>query len=163
MNAPLETVTVVGEDGEPLRINKSDYDADQGEGGAKAYKLHKQTADQAVGALAAIGLPDGISQPAAPAAPDFSSGGTTTIETIDANKNAVAPTVPSPGQKLVEKRGTGKNAKYFVVVANADGTFTPLTNAMLNDPAKPNNSPVIDEGGYASDKEAWDAIMAIPV
>jgi hypothetical protein len=160
-DAALEVVTVVGEGGEPLRINKSDYDADQAEGGAKQWTLHDDEPLQANGAGAAIGLPGNISMPAAPAAPDFSSGGGTP-ETIDPNKNAVAPALPSPGQKLVQKNGSGKTAKFVIVVAQGDGTFLPLTNEALNDPAKPNTSPTIEEGGYASDKDAWNAIMSLP-
>lgn len=145
MSAPLETVTVVGQDGNPLRINKSDYDADQAEGGAKRYELHDDSAPQAIGAGAVFNLPPGVSQPAAPAAP------TTVQGDIDANKGAVAPTAPSLGQKLVQMTGTGKNAKYFVVTAAEGGAFPKLTGVAG-----------IDENGYKTDKEAWDAIMSLP-
>jgi len=161
-DAALEVVTVVGENGDPLRINKADYLADQAEGGEGKWTLHDDEALQANGAGAVIGLPGNVTMPAAPAAPDFSTGGTTTPETVDPNKNAVAPAIPSAGQKLVQKNGTGSKAKFIIVVAVGDGTFTPLTNAALNDPAKPNNSPTIDEGGYATEKDAWNAIMALP-
>lgn len=132
-DAPLETVTVVGEDGNPLRINKSDYVADQADGGAKLWTLHDDPAPQADGGGVAFALPPGITQPAAPAAPDFS--------------DAVAPPAPSIGQKLVQKDGR----KFFVVVAAEGGAFPKLTD-----------TPGIDEKGYATDKEAWDAIMALP-
>lgn len=149
-SAPLETVTVVGQDGEPLRINKTDYEADQAPGGAKKFELHTDEAPQANGAGVALPVPDNITQPAAPAAPDFTSNDQQT-DAIDPHKNAAVPPAPSIGQKLVQKEGEGKKAKFFVVTADADGTFPKLTGVAG-----------IDEAGYATDREAWNAIMALP-
>jgi homoserine dehydrogenase len=156
-DAALEVVTVVGEDGKALRINKTDYDADQADDGEHKYSLHDDETQQANSAGAVIQLPPGVSQPAAPAAPNFAGAPETNTNIIDANKNAVAPAAPSIGQKLVNKEGK----KFFIVVAAEGGEFPKLTNAMLSE-GKPNNTVTIEEDGYKTDKDAWDAIMSLP-
>lgn len=142
----VETVTVKGSDGAPLRINKADYDADQAEDGAKAYTLHKTDAEQSVpGGGVQTFEQLGIPPVAAPSAPDFSGGGAPAIP-IDPAKNAAAPVAPSPGQKLVTKEGTGTKERWFVV----DATGTKLTGDG------------IEEKGYTDEKAAWDAALALP-
>lgn len=121
-----ETVTVKGKDGHPLRINKSDFDADQADDGAKQYTLHK---DDDGPAKAASGEPVqtfeqlGIPPVAAPSAPDFSGGQSAPIP-IDPNKQAAAPVAPTPGQLLVLKEAKDK---YIVV----DATGTKLSDKRL--------------------------------
>jgi hypothetical protein len=143
MSDTVETVNVKGADGQPLRINKSDYDADQADDGAKAYTLHKSEAEQSVGSVPLQPLAPGIDPVAAPSAPDFSGGEGVTPLPIDPLKNAAAPTVPSPNQRLVAKEGT----KFFVV----DGSGEKITDLAS-----------IETKGYKTEAEAWKAIMDLP-
>jgi hypothetical protein len=100
-----ETVTVKGEDGKPLRINASDFEADRKEnGGEGRYTLHKdeqpQTGGEPVQTFEQLGVPP----VAAPSAPDFSGGGSAPTPT-DEVKQAAAPVAPTPTQLLVMKSG----------------------------------------------------------
>ncbi len=141
-----ETVTVKGQDGSPLRINKADYDADQADDGAKAYTLHKDEADQSVGGVPVQTFEQlGIAPVAAPSAPDF-SGGTVAPAVIDPNKQAAAPAAPSPGQRLVAKEGNGAKTRFFITDAQG--------NKLTGDG--------IDDKGYSDDQTAWKAIMDLP-
>lgn len=149
MSETCETVLIKGKDGKPVRVNKSDYDADQAEGGAKEMTLFKggDDADQAVTGEPVKTFDQlGMQPVAAPSAPDFSGGGETSSLPVDPRKEAAAPVAPSPNQRLVSKEGTGKNTKYFVV----DGTGAKIEMDGVN------------KDGYATEKEAWDAIMALP-
>jgi len=143
-------VTIKGAGSKPVRVNKSDYDADQAEGGAKTMTLHKEEAEQPVpgGIEANVGYPEGITPTATPSAPDFSPapGSDTLAPVIDPNKNAAAPAAPVPNQRLVSKEGSGKNARFFVT----DGTGEKLVND------------AIDPNGYPTDALAWQAVMALP-
>lgn len=140
-----ETVTVKGKDGHPLRINKSDFDADQADDGAKQYTLHK---DDDGPAKAASGEPVqtfeqlGIPPVAAPSAPDFSGGQSAPIP-IDPNKQAAAPVAPTPSQLLVMKSGS----KYIVT----DATGTPVKDR-----------PGIENEGYKTEALALAAVAAAP-
>lgn len=145
MSDTVETVLVKGGKDGPVRVNKSDYDADQSENGEKKMTLHNATQSQQKEAEIDKGgnpqnpqiagnvqlpvNPDFPPQPA-PAAPDFGP------------TPAAAPTAPSPNQRLVKKDG-----KKFLAV---DGQGTPL------------DIDGIDPKGYASEAEAWNAIMALP-
>lgn len=137
-----ETVTIKGADGQPLRVNKADYDADQAEGGANKMTIHKNEQPQSDGSLPApTSWPEGVAPTAAPSAPNFSPAPGGGAPVMDTAKNAAAPTAPSATSKLVSKEGTGAKAKYFVV----DGTGAKIAG--------------FDEKGYGSEAEAWKAIM----
>lgn len=148
MSETCETVLIKGKGGDAVRVNKSDYDADQASD-KPTMTLHK---DDDGPSLGAPGEPVktfdqlGMAPVAAPSAPDFTGGGEVAPTPMDPNKDAAAPVAPSPNQRLVSKEGTGRNTKYFVV----DGTGTKLTMDGVN------------TDGYATEKEAWDAIMALP-
>lgn len=144
MSDTCETVSVNG----GVRVNKSDYDADQAEGGAGLYTLDsakKQEANIDPSAGVNVTLPEGTTVPPAPSAPiPVDPNGI-------ANPNAVtAPTVASPGELLVSKAGTAKAPKYFVV--GQDGQ--PITGDSLIDV-------MIDAKGYDSEPDAWSAINAV--
>lgn len=145
MSDHCETVIVKGADGQPLRVNKADYDADQAEGGAKSMTLIKDQ-DQTQFSGAAVQTFDqlGIAPVAAPSAPDF-SGGATAPAVVDPRKDAAAPVAPSPNQRLVAKEGNGAKAKYFII----DGTGTKL------------EGPGIEAAGYSDEGTAWAAVMAL--
>lgn len=132
MSDACETVTVKGQDGEPLRINKTDYDADQADGGAKKFKLHKDDAAApdpvTLAAGQSITPPADVIIPPAPSAPAFVT--------------PVPPQVPSPGQFLVFNEGK----KYFIVDVQG---------------VKVTGNPGVDEKGYASEQAALDAIKLI--
>lgn len=148
-NNTCEVVNIVGEDGNPVRVNKEDYDADQAEGGAKAMKLHKEDADQPVsGEPVPSETPKGVVPVAAPSAPNFSGGEQAAPPLpIDPVKQAAAPATPAPDQKFVAKEGTGRNAKFHVVNA-AGEKITGMAG--------------IEDGGYTSEQDAWAAVMALP-
>lgn len=148
MSDSCETVTVKGEDGSPLRINKADFDADPGK-----WKVHKDEQEQATPGQ--ITLPDPETQQplAAPSAPHFGGGEgdpSAPAVLIDPLKGAVAPSAPSPNQRLVAKEtvGTGKNKgdRYFVV----DGSGVRL------------EMDGVEADGYETEAAAWKAIMELP-
>ena len=148
MSDIVETVTIKGPNG-ALRVNKSDYDRDQADGGAKSMTLHKDEAEQSVGANISNTqpLPGNVMPVAAPSAPDFTSHDAAP-PIIDPVRNAVAPVQPSPGQLLVSKEGTGAKTRYFVV----DGTGNKVTD-----------NPKVEVKGYVTDAEAWQAAVdAVP-
>ncbi len=144
-----ETVLVKGSDG-PIRVNKSDFDADQE--GDKNYTLYKgkNDADTTVarGARSDVNVTGQgenggeVQTTAAPSAPDFSSPAGSE-QPIDKVKNAAAPTSTTADQILVMKQGSGKNAKYFLT----DGMGQKITG----DRAKLLK---IDENGYDSEEAA---------
>jgi len=146
MSDIVEVVTITGPNG-PLRVNKADYDADQAD--EKKMKLHKDEAEQSVGANVSNTqpLPDGVLPVAAPSAPDFTAHEDAPA-IIDPVRNAVAPVQPSPGQLLVAKEGTGAKTRYFIV----DGAGNKVTD-----------NPKVEVKGYASDTDAWKAaVEAVP-
>lgn len=100
MSEIVETVIVKGDGGEPLRINKSDYDADP-----KAWKLHgddKNDAPDVITAGAPVAVAEGLIIPPAPSAPHF----------ID----PAAPATASNDTLFINKEG-----KLFFIV-RADGS-----------------------------------------
>lgn len=131
-----------------VRVNKSDYDRDQAEGGAKEMTLSKDEAEQSVasGVQAPAAWPEGMTPVAAPAAPDYSGGDDTSPVVKDPVKDAAAPTAPPANTRLVAQEGKGAKAKFFVV----DGTGAKLAIDGVN------------PDGYATDGEAWQAILALP-
>lgn len=148
MSDVVETVTIKGKGGHPLRVNKTDYDADQAEGGAKSMTLHTNDADQSSGDVTGA-LPPGVIVPPAASAPDYTAGANTAPPTnIDPATGAATPSVPSPGQLLVSKEGTGAKTRVYV------GTL------VGNDFVKTTGRDGIDEKGYPDEKSAWDAIVA---
>lgn len=142
----VEVVTVKGQDGKPLRVNKSDYDADQAEGGAKAYTLHKDEAEQSTASPVQMIDPAQQQPLAAPSAPDFNGPNDDPNALIDPLKNAIAPSAPSPNQRLVSKEGKAGKERYFVV----DGSGARIT------------MDGIDPAGYETEQGAWKAIMDLP-
>lgn len=151
MSDVCETVQIKGADGEPVRVNKSDFDADQDSDKPtmKLFTKDKEGEQTAPPIPAPSGYPEGVAPTAAPSAPNFNhvSGDAPNAQgaaplVMDEAKAAAAPTAPSVDQLLVNKEGR----KYFVV----DGTGTKVTRAG------------IDDAGYKSDSDAWAAIMALP-
>lgn len=151
MSETVEVVHVTGADGKPVRVNKSDFDADQ-ELPAKdrQYKLYSgdEQPEQSVagGANATIPVPEGVAL-AAPSAPHFGAPGTPDAP-IDPLKGAVAPTTATPDQLLVMKDGGKGKERFFVV----DGTGNKITD----------RAPTIDPAGYATEDDAWKAIKDAP-
>jgi hypothetical protein len=147
MSETLEVVNIKGADGKPVRVNKSDYDADQA--GDKKMTLHKDEAEPAVAGVQSGGWPDNLPPMAAPAAPDFNGPQDAGNEPplIDPVKNAVAPPAPPPNSLFVIKEGTGTKAKFVVV----DGTGAKVTDRAG-----------IDKDGYATELAAQQAIAALP-
>lgn len=145
MSETCETVLIKGKDGKPVRVNKSDYDADRA-ADKSTMTLHKDDDGPERGATGEGAKTfEGLNMPpvAAPSAPNFNNTeGVGTEPPIDPTKNAAAPVAPSQNQRLVSKEGR----KFYVV----DGTGTKLTDDG------------IDQDGYKTEKEAWDAIMALP-
>ena len=142
-----ETVTIQTANG-PVRVNKSDYDADQAEGGANEMKLATKAATaetqdaenatvQTVGANGAGVVPAGnIPVPPAPSAPVTALGG-------EEGGNVATPTTVAPNTLMVIKDGK----KFYAV--RPDGSRVEDIEA-------------IDKAGYASEAAAWEAIRALP-
>ena len=140
---PVVLATPKGGDG-PVRINQSDFDADQalpaGDRQFTPYK-GKDEAQQPEATSPKTFDELGIQPQAAPSAPNFSTNGEAPPALIDPIKNAVAPAIPSSDDRLVMKDGK----KFFVV--NAMGEKLTIDG--------------IDEAGYTTEKAARDAIDAL--
>lgn len=146
-----ETTLVQGKDG-PVRVNKSDFDADQEKpAGDRQFKAHKGDDDTATarGARSDVNASGagGVVTTAAPSAPDFSGpeGGAPTP--IDETKNAAAPVSTTADQILVMKGGTDKKPRWFL----ADGMGNKITGAKATKLG-------IDENGYDT-QEAASAVQ----
>jgi hypothetical protein len=135
MSDVCETVLIKGADGKPLRVNKSDYDADQAEGGEKKMTLHtedkKEQPDPIVGETVVSVHPE-LTIPPAPSAPTF--------------VNPVAPSTANTDTLMVAKHGTGKAAKFFVV--RPDGS-------------KIEDMRDVNKDGYDTEPLAWAAVMEV--
>jgi hypothetical protein len=142
MSDLCETVIIEGSDGNPLRINAEDFDK-------KLHKLHganeEPQADPVVAGSPPV-LAEGVIVAPAPSAPDL------TVPPVDPNDPAavaaaagtpVAPVTPAPNAKLVKKEGK----KFFVVDAGGE---------------KITDAEGIDVAGYATEADAWAAVMASP-
>jgi hypothetical protein len=133
MSEAVETVMVTSKDWkDPVAVNKSDYDADQAEGGEKRFTLHKSaTAEQAVAAAGEVQVPvaDGLQIPPAPSAPLIGT--------------PVAPTTANADTLFITKIGNSK--KIFVV--RADGS-------------KVEDMKDIDPKGYDTEELAKAAVWA---
>jgi len=151
-----ETVLISGGKGkDPIRVNKTDYEADQAEDGAGEMKLFKgkDPADDAPSTggrsdVNVTGNGEGgeVQTTAAPSAPDLSSGSGTTPPT-DQVKQAAAPASTTADQLLVMRSTKGNTKGKFVI---CDGTGVPITG----DRAKALD---IDEKGY----DTQDAASAV--
>lgn len=134
----VETVLVKGADGQPLRINKADFDADQsetGEGQYTAYHGKKDTeglTDEQPVIGQPVTPPADVIVPPAPSAP------------IGLGDKAVAPASPSPGQFLIMKPGSAKGKFKVVDIAGQS-----VTNEG------------IDPAGYDTKEDAEAAIRKI--
>lgn len=141
----VETVLVKGDNG-PIRVNKSDFDADQA--GDKKYTRDTKAENDAAAASGQVSDVNvtgegGVQTTAAPSAPNFSDGDAGKALPIDETKNAVAPKTTTADQLLVMKQGTGKSAKFFI----SDGMGQKITG----DRAKQLG---IDEEGYDTEAAA---------
>jgi len=144
-----ETVMISGGRGkDPIRVNKSDFDADQE--GDKTMSLYKGAAtpdDTKSGAsdvnVTHAGTGGEVQTTAAPSAPNFSTGDAQTMP-MDDTKNAAAPATTTDDQLLVMKSTKGKTKGKFVI---ANGVGQPITGdrAKLLD---------IDEDGYDTEAAA---------
>ena len=145
-----ETVLVKGSDG-PIRVNKSDFDADQaGDKTMTEFKGKDPTEGDNDGKVARGTASDvnvtgahGVQTTAAPSAPDFSGGDATRPLPMYETKNAAAPAATTADQLLVMKQGSGKSAKFFIT----DGMGQKITG----DRAKLLG---IEEAGYDSEEAA---------
>lgn len=151
MSETCDVVLVKGQDGNPLRVNKDDFDADQ----EKPVKDRQYTAydgddadeilNQSVSGQQTFESL-GIEPQAAPSAPNFNGGTNTNPLPVDPAKNAAAPATTSPNQRLVMKEGK----KFFLV--NESGIK--LTTADVG--------AQIEEGGYSTQEAAQEAIKNLP-
>lgn len=139
MSDIVETV-IVNMGGTPVRVNKSDYEADK-----DSFTLHEELTAEQVPAIAGtpVGLPDNIIVPPAPSAPNFGSAPGEPVVPAGA---PVPPTSPSPGAKLIMKNTKGK----FIVVEGTE-PYAPIKGVEG-----------IDEKGYATQEDAAKAIAGLP-
>ena len=137
MSETCETVTVGG-----VRVNKSDYEADQQKpAGERQYKgkLDKESEPSEPMTAGVMDTSDGPPL-AAPSAPHF--GDAAERDNIDPLKGAVAPTTGTADQRLVLKDGS----KYFVVDAKGEKV----------------KGDGIEAKGYSTEAAAWKAIQDLP-
>lgn len=131
---------------DPVRVNKDDFDADQEkDAGDRLYSKYTGSDEPEQSSAAdrtTFEALENVRPQAAPSAPDFSGGHNAAPLPIDEEKNAAAPTSPSPNARLVMKEGS----KFFIV----DGMGTKLEDDG------------IDTAGYKTEKAAKDAIAALP-
>ena len=154
-NDGCETV-VIRTAGGDVRVNRSDYDADQAKGGEKKMRLASDakqddnntasTVDQANAVNTAV-APEAQPIPA-PSAPNFAAPvDSPAVQAVDPTTGAAVPTVPSPGQYFMVEEGTGAKKKIFVT--RADGS-------------KVDDVMGIDPRGYPSADDAMKAVAALP-
>lgn len=148
----VETVMVQHPNGEPVMVNKADFDADQADDGPKHYKaLSAKKAEAATPEPTTEGVPSvpaaGVLVPPAPSAPNFTAPAADVPPTpIDAATGAATPTTLAPGQMGLVEEGRGAKARFF---------------AAYGDGSKVKGVAGIDEAGYADQKAGWDAITAV--
>lgn len=145
MSDVCEVVLAKTKDGDTVRVNKSDFDADQGKpAGERQYSAAKGDVEQSNQSTTGLTYAElGVEPTAAPSAPDFSGGDTVTPTLIDPSKQAAAPSVPSPTDFLVMKEGS----KFFVV----NGLGVKIEAVGLD-----------HENGYPSKVKAEEAIKSYP-
>lgn len=132
---------------DPVRVNKSDFDADQDKpSNDREYSAYtgKDEPDQSGEATARptfdqIGLPP----QAAPSAPDFSKNETVDPVQTDPSTQAAAPTTVSPNSRLVAKKGS----KWFIVGDDGE-KLTGIAG--------------LNEDGYKNEAEARAALSLLP-
>lgn len=131
---------------DPVRVNKSDYDADQEEDSKD--RLYTGLADKP--AASSKGVDGDVLPTAAPSAPDYSNGDAGAPQPpVDQVKNAAAPVAPSDNQIFVMKKGSGKNAKFFLCEMKGNEAVK-----IEGDRAKMLG---IDENGYDTEEAAKKA------
>jgi hypothetical protein len=135
MSEICETVVVkVKGSTDPVRVNKSDFDADQAKGGKGIYTLNEKATDEQTDPVAGgvfVPVAEGLKIPPAPSAPAF--------------VNPVSPTTATADTLFVTK-GKGAKGKFFVVGPDA----MPIANMKDIDPA-----------GYETEELAWAAVNAV--
>ena len=115
-----------------VRYDKEAYEAmDRTKRPAIDAKADGNGQDESLAGFTPPSLGEGVPMPPAPSAPHFG--------------NVVAPDVPSHDSITIKKEGSGKSAKYFVVYP--DGSHI-------------ENFRDVDKAGYATEGEAWAAVMA---
>lgn len=134
----VPTVMIKGQDGNPVRVNQSDYEADQAEDGAKSMALYKGKETEPVAPVGDNGIPPVSTTtpiPPAPSAPVNVLPAGTPVPPVQTN--------PSANQRLVAEIG-----KKFFVVDGGGNKITDLDG--------------IDAKGYATSDAAWAAVRALP-
>lgn len=108
----VETVyaTVKGSK-DPVRVNKTDFDADQ-EKDAKDRTYSEYKGDDPV--ATAKGTEGEVLPTAAPSAPKMAGDAGAPQPPVDQVKNAAAPAAPTDNQIFVMKQGSGNKAKFFL-------------------------------------------------
>lgn len=108
---------------DPVRVNQSDFDADQAEGGENTMTKYtgEDPAGEVVGKVSDVnrtGQGEGgeVMTTAAPSAPDFSVPASTSTDPIDKVKNAAAPARTTADELLVMKITSGKDKGKFTIV-----------------------------------------------
>jgi len=114
-----------------VRYDKDVYEAmDKSKRPALDKDAETAGQDESLAGFTPPSLGEGVPMPPAPSAPHFG--------------NVVAPDVPSHDSITIKKEGSGKSAKYFVVYP--DGSHI-------------ENFRDVDKAGYATEGEAWAAVM----
>jgi hypothetical protein len=152
MSDTCETVMVGG-----VRVNKSDYEADQEKpSGERQYGSLDSDAKQKDNAETVVNTAEvqtnvapGVIVPSAPSSPNFNAPDNTAAQVATDATGAAVPTVPAPNAKLVMPEGTGAKKRFYIV----DATGTKFTAEQL---------PGIEDKGYATETDAWNAILALP-
>lgn len=140
-NDHIDVVIVEGADGQPLRINKDDFDADQAEDGAKQYKLHSD-------------------------ADKYNSNGELMANDRSTDRNASEniPATQSPTDAKAnimnnpDNQNTGTAATNFGVVQEKRKFFVVDMN---NEGKRIDDLDGIDAKGYKDAKAAWDAVFHV--
>ncbi len=138
MSDTTDVVYVKGANGDKVRVNQADFDADQAsDKPTMTPYTGKMEPEQSV---AGIALPIDAPPLAAPSAPNF--GGPGVDANLDPLKNAVAPAANAANSRLVLQDG----AKFFVV--NNAGDKIDIDG--------------VDPKGYKTEEGAWQAIRQLP-
>lgn len=153
---PLDTVTIVTDNG-PVRINKTDYDA-----APDQYKL----ADEAPATLrddgptiaefVAAGYPAANYPPRGYASKSSEEEIAAAVAAEAAKTNEPKPEQPAGLDASLQSAASGAPAPQLMVMKDGKKHF-------VVDPAGVKvERDGIDAAGYANEKEAWDAILALP-
>ena len=143
----VDVVMVEGADGNPVRVNKEDFEADQADDGAKQYRLHSDHEQydhngELIGAQNDNEPQPGqsIDNAAANMADNPDNQNTTTLTGADRTR---ADRIAATNFGVVQEK-----KRFFVVDMNKEGErITDMDG--------------IDPKGYKSNKEAWDALFIV--